>query len=277
MTDANTSTCLLVPSCDSYSDVWAPFFSLLRTNWPDCPYRIYLGSNHVPCNEPGVTSLLVGVDKDWSTGVRWMLEQLDYQYVLVLLEDFLLRARVRTVQLVNLLESLQRLGGSYLRLRPFPAPNLRLGSSSMIGEIERGAPYRCSLQAAFWDRQTLISLLREGESPWQFELLGARRSDQEPRGFYSTWSVALDYYAGVTLGKWLRHGVRVCRRQGVRVDLDRRPMMSIAETAKRGLFRVLHEALEAIPWRHRERLGRWRRSTGLTRSGLGNVFRGSGK
>ena len=45
---------LLVPSCDRYADLWPTFFALLRRQWPDCPFRVVLGSNHLACTEPGV-------------------------------------------------------------------------------------------------------------------------------------------------------------------------------------------------------------------------------
>ena len=35
---------ILVNSCDKYEDAWDPFFKLLKIQWPDCPYRIYLNT-----------------------------------------------------------------------------------------------------------------------------------------------------------------------------------------------------------------------------------------
>ena len=87
---------LLVPSCDRYADVWRPFFALLRRNWPDCPFRVVLGTNHRVCDEPGVETLRIGDDRDWTAGVRAMLDQTASDTVLVMLEDYLLRSRVDT-------------------------------------------------------------------------------------------------------------------------------------------------------------------------------------
>ena len=67
---------LLVPSCDRYADVWAPFFALLRRNWPACPFRVVVASNHLPCSEPGVEPLCIGEDIDWSRGLRAMVERI---------------------------------------------------------------------------------------------------------------------------------------------------------------------------------------------------------
>ena len=260
---ASVSASILVASCDAYRDLWKPFFSLLQRHWPDCPYPIFLGSNRTSYQDERVKPLLVGDDVSWSSSTRLMLARLQTPYVLMLLDDFLLLERVETAELEGLLASLVRLDGAYLRLRPFPRPDVRLARFPMIGEIDIGAPYRASLQAAFWHRESLLELLRDEEDPWQMEARGARRSDLMARGFYSTWHPALAYYAAVTRGKWTPYGVAVCREQGVAVDLETRPVMTPKEATARNFGRVLHETMEAIPWRARRRMGRWLRATGL--------------
>lgn len=262
---ADPRVTLLVPSCDRYADVWAPFFELLRRNWPDCPYEVVVGSNHQPCAEPGVRALLVGDDVDWSRGLRAMLAEVRTPAVLILLEDFLLQAPVDTSLMRARVDDFFSLDAAYLRLRPFPPPDVRLARFPAVGENEPGAPYRASMQAALWRVDDLCALLSDGENPWEFEVFGARRSDAFARGFYSTRAPAIEYYAGVTMGKWVPYGVAVCREQGVLVDLSARPMMTPAEALRRNVGRVTSEAFGLIPWRAAEHLLRWFRATGLRR------------
>jgi len=264
MIDPRRAT-LLVPSCDRYADVWRPFFALLRRNWPDCPFRVVLGTNHRVCDEPGVETLRIGDDRDWTAGVRAMLDQTASDTVLVMLEDYLLRSRVDTGALLARLADHEALGAAYLRLRPFPPPDFRLARFDAVGEIAPQAPYRAALQAAFWRRDALDAMLVDGENPWEFEIYGSRRSDTQPRGFYATWAPHLDYYAGVTAGKWIPYAVAVCREQGVTVDLDARPMMDARQALTRNVGRAINEAVSAIPWQARERALRWFRATGLRR------------
>ena len=73
----------------------------------------------------------------------------------------------------------------------------------------------------------------------------------------------LDYYAAVTMGKWIPYGVALCRENGVAVDLDARPMMSPEEAMRRNVSRVTNEAFGLVPWKARERMLRWFRATGL--------------
>lgn len=259
----DTDVTLLVPSCDRYADLWPPFVALFRRNWPDCPYRVVLASNTLPCTEPGVCALTIGPDHDWSTSLRAMLTAIDTPYVLVLLEDFFIEERVDTAHLRDLVRRLDVLGGAYLRLRPFPPPDQRLARHRDLGEIEENAPYRCSMQAAFWRRESLLGLLVDGESPWEFEHLAARRSDLDPRGYYSTLRPALKYTAGVTMGAWLPEGVTVCRDQGVLVDTAARRVLSARELAARVPANVIAATLGAIPWKPRAKLLRAWRALGI--------------
>lgn len=68
-----SETSILIPSCDKYSDLWIPFFTLFWQHWPDCPFPVYLGSNEEVFEHPKVKNILVGPDKDWTSGVRKML------------------------------------------------------------------------------------------------------------------------------------------------------------------------------------------------------------
>ena len=268
---------LLVPSCDRYADLWAPFFALLRRNWPDCPFRVVVGSNHRACAEPGVEALLVGDDVDWSRGLRAMVERVETPAVLVVLEDFLLVRRVDSAEVLARVDDFFALDAAYLRLRPFPPPDLRLARFPAVGEVEPGAPYRASMQAALWRREDLLALLRDGENPWEFEVYGARRSDSFARGFYSATADVLDYYAAVTAGKWIPYGVALCREHGVPVDLAARPVMSAEEALRRNVGRVATEAFGLVPWKARERLLRWFRATGLRRPPQGRITNGPPK
>lgn len=254
---------ILIPSCDRYRDLWKPFMTLLRRHWPDCPWPVFVGSNHVACEEEGVTPLTIGDDITWSLGLRAMLARIDSPVVLVLLDDFFFMSRVNTGRMQGLLHDFERLDAAYLRLVPMPPPDHRLARFEDVGEIALGAPYRTSLQAAFWRKEDLLAVLRDEENPWQFEVLGARRADAFERGFYSTWKPALDYYAGVVAGRWEPYGLAVCREQAAPVDLSARAVMTPGENLSRRLQAIATKPWYMLPWRARNRALRWFRSTGL--------------
>jgi hypothetical protein len=43
--NSSDNLAVIVVSCDLYSDVWKPFFTLFFKYWNDCPFPVYLTSN----------------------------------------------------------------------------------------------------------------------------------------------------------------------------------------------------------------------------------------
>jgi hypothetical protein len=250
---------VLVASCDAYSDLWTPFFTLFRRYWPDCPYPVYLGSNSQEYPEPSVRSILVGPDVDWSTGFGAMLERVEEPYVLVLLEDYLLSAPVDTARIERLVGYMQRRGAACMRLMPVPGPPASLPDFPDAGELSRGTAYRLSLQAAVWRREDLLSLVRPGESPWQLELEGTKRTEGLSAPFLSVVRDSrrpLPYVCtAVVKGAWIREAVRLCRREGIAVDLTRRERESWKTYAHRKTRRWRDHIRELRAAAH----GAWRR------------------
>jgi hypothetical protein len=229
---------ILVASCDKYRDLWAPFFTLFFRYWPDCPYPVYLCANATSYEDSRVRALLVGADTSWSSNLKKCLDRFPTKYFILLQEDFLFTRFVDTRRICQLVHYFRERGAACLRLFPSPLPEKMMRDNPGVGEILRGATYRVSLQAAIWERAALYELLEEGESPWDLEDFGSKRSDLSDRLFLSIaernrkkWP--LDYFStAVVQGKWVREAVAICAREGISVDKTKRAIES-----RIGLFR----------------------------------------
>lgn len=219
---------LLVTSCDEYQDLWDPFFKLFFKYWPDCPYPVYLGTIHRIYNNYRVKTITVGVDTDWSHRFRLMLEHIPNPYVIVLMEDYFLTHYVDTAKIDRLITYMEDQKAGCLRLFPCPGPDLLCLDNTEVGEISKGADYRLSLQAAIWNKQTLLELLHEGESAWELELNGTKRTNDLNTPFLSvTGESPIPYFCtGVVKGKWVREAVKLCEREGVEVNLNVRSIQT---------------------------------------------------
>jgi hypothetical protein len=244
---------VLVISCDHYADLWSPFFSLFWKYWPDCPYPVYLGANKKVFTHPRVRMALVGPDISWAHSAQRMMETVPGEYVLVLLEDFLMRQRIMSPHVGSLLQALIELEGGYLRLRPFPKPDQKVPAYSSIGLIKPGAPYRAALQAAIWKKDVFVRLLEPGETPWQMELRGSARSVWLSEPFYSVWRPVMDYRAGVTLGKWTSSAIRLLRSENIPLDFTGRQAMTYSEVLSRKFSRLYSGLINLFPWQWRRR------------------------
>jgi len=227
-----TDTSVLVVSCDKYQDIWKPFFTLFFRYWHDCPYPIYLGSNQRIYADQRVKTIAVGDDKDWSSGFRKMLEQIPQPYVILLLEDYLLKQRVDGDRIQALAVYMKRKMAGCLRLFPCPGPDVPCNDNIDIGEILKGSDYRLSLQAAIWDKQVLLRLLVAGETPWQLEVRGSKRTDTMETSFLSVKrnsdnNYPIPYFCtAVVRGKWVPDAVELCKKEGIDIDLTTRPLQT---------------------------------------------------
>ena len=251
---AGGSCALLVVSCDGYSDLWAPFFTLLRRHWPDCPFPVYLGSGRLDGGQVGVTTLFSEGGRDWSCCVRDYLGQLPHEHVLLMLDDFFLRRTVPTVKVLECLESAIAHNATMVRLIPRPGPTDRLSSTTLIGECAIGLPYRVSTQAAIWNRSKLRELLCLGESIWEFEHNSNQRISIYPHGFYAVWRPVLPYqgtFAHHVLekGKWLPHEKRIFGRQNIGCDFAVRITLPYHQVLIYHFVQTLDRALDVLPWR----------------------------
>lgn len=228
MGDRAPDVSVLVVSCDGYSDLWAPFFTLYFRYWPDCPYPVYLGTNEMTYEHSRVTTIRTGPDRDWAAALRSMLVALPSRRVIVLLEDYLLTAPVDTARIRELVGVAKVRDAACLRLVPVPGAEGELGDTPGVGELAPGVDYRVSLQAAIWDRDVLAALVQVGESPWRLEIDGSGRSAAIDQPFLSvvagaSWPVRY-FVTGVVRGRWLREAVDLLRREGIDPDLSARPI-----------------------------------------------------
>jgi hypothetical protein len=217
------SVAILVASCDRYRDLWAPFFSLFRRYWPDCPFRVYLLSNTVPSSYPRVTSILVGKDESWSDSLSRALQRLEQEYVLLFIDDLLLIEKVDTSAVMEVLRDFVARDGNYLRMNPIPKPDHIL--NCLLGSVSKKTIYRTATVSSVWKRRTLLALLVRGESAWDFETRGTIRSDAYD-GFYSTHTSLLHVVNSVVKGRWERGALTILQRIGVKLDIGDRPVMT---------------------------------------------------
>jgi hypothetical protein len=184
---------ILICSCDRYRSVWNLHLDYLDKYWADCPYPIFLGTDSLASDR--VPTLNCGDQQlAWSLRVYEWLMQLDSDYVLVTLDDFILRSPVSTEDIQHCLDFAIQKQIDCIRLRVRPKPFYRDADDSLFGKYEISMPYFVSLQAAIWKRDTLTSLIQGGESIWEFEHRGTERAQKYGKlKFYGVYKTLFDY------------------------------------------------------------------------------------
>jgi hypothetical protein len=222
---------ILVVSCDAYKDLWHPFFHCFFKYWPDCPYPVFLGSNFVSYQDDRVKAVLVGRDVDYSSNLFKMLENIEHEYIILWIEDRILSKPVDTSRIQNLVNLAKNQNVGYLRLIalwPFAVPRDKLQE---FGEISKGHKYRISITVALWKKSVLLKLLRPGETAWDLERQGSKRSNDFDEKFFSLSFSIIDSPPFsdqhlIMKGKLVRNTTDFLRREKLGTELSLRQIQT---------------------------------------------------
>ena len=248
MTTPNLDIAVVVISCDNYSDLWAPFLAQFRKCWPECPYPVYLTSNHKVIAFESVRNIAVGDDLSWSDNLKTALKVIPEEYVLMFIEDLILVEPVRVEALAKVLAWTAEHRPNHVRLNRSEAATHRC--NDLVGEVAPGAPYRTSTVLSLWRKETLEQILKSGENAWQFEILGSQRSDAYPE-FYTVHDNCFPVLNGVIKGKWTRQAVKQLTKHGITLDLQSRSVMNWPETIRNHALSLRAQIFKLIPWKAR--------------------------
>lgn len=247
-------TSVLVISCDKYSDLWKPFFTLFWQYWPINTSKVYLGSNFLKYKDSRVKTITIGEDKSWSQGLLDMVSRIDTPFIILMLEDFFLREPVNINDIFMCVEALKNLDGNMLRLVPRPRPYKPVKGYPFLGYIKSTSPFRVSTQGTLWRKSALLSLIKDGESIWEFELNGTERS-RDDKGYYCVWKPVLTYeHHVIERGKWFRSEARKFGAMNIGCDFSRRPMMSMKETFIWHIKKLISYPQSLVPWLLRQKI-----------------------
>jgi len=231
---------VLVSSFDGYSRCWGALAHGIRKYWPDCPYRVHLITNSMDPALPRITVLKVG-DMDWSRRMLAALGRLAEPYVMYFQEDYWLTQTVDTTRVEEYVALMDTRDLNYIRLVALPHPDRDFPGDTRLGVIAADAPYRTSLQLSIWRREVLRELLVPGETPWEFELEGTRRSRDYGPTFLSVKRFnGNDHFWGmhyvctaVNAGRWARAAKEYARDEGLAIDFGHLPAETLWHEFKR--------------------------------------------
>ncbi len=175
----------------------------------------------------GITVLPTSFSENapWSRRILEGLREINEEIIFFITEDILFLNNESSITLESLYEQFIREKMMMLRIDSFPQPEC--SSNRLYGPISKFSLYRVSLQPSFWQRQYLISLLRESESIWEFELRGSRRSRSENR-IFSLRKNFIPYKEVISRGFLSRQGMRLLREAGLKAPstLQQRGLVS---------------------------------------------------
>lgn len=200
----------------------------------------------------GFTTLNRRAPGTWSSELRDGLLQLTRPYVLLWFDNLVPVSIGSLDALRAAVAFCARRDADYLRLNPRPpasGPEVEPG----IVQVRPGELYRTSTILAIWKRARLLELLDDRESPWQFEIDGAARSDRHA-GFYARREPLIDFVNLVDRGLIDPRAERRLNAHGVTLADNPRRRMTAYELTRLRLRDWRWLAFRLLPWRWRRPL-----------------------
>ena len=239
--DFKSSVALVVSSCDAFFDAWRPFHAFFEKFWGDCPLDVFLLTNKLEIRSPRIRGIAAGEDRGWSSNLLFALEQIAHPYVLYFQEDYFLMAPVERAQLARDFSEAMEMEADSLCFRArskFDAGFQPLNERNGIVPLDSLGRTRC--QVTLWKRSALQSILREGETAWNFEARGsARTQEMKILSYASRENAPIRYLmSAISRGLWMPEAIELCRSHGVTIDPFFRPVFP-SHSWQRRLCRAL--------------------------------------
>ena len=224
---------IVVDSFDGYSDLWSCFFSVFKKQWFDCPYDIKLVSNYKKYD--GIDTITVGEETCWSERTLKAIKQVDTEYVLLLLEDYLFGEPVKNDEIEKALSFMKKEGARYLRLTNIPPSRFSKGEEFF--PLYADEEYAINLQAAIWEKSFLIeSLEKYSGNAWEFEIgflrIAVNSEHVVLNDCYGMAKDPLHVRNGVLKGKWFPKEIKYFTKQGIDISWQDRGKLPFIQMSK---------------------------------------------
>lgn len=221
------NTSVLVYSCDKYSDVWGPFFTLFFRYWK-CPYQVYLAAESEQCLIPEVKT--INANGTWTERIQKAVREIPTKYVIGMCEDFFFRRPVNQniiEMCVRFMEHDHMIGCFNFEKEYEPGCELFPSQYPSFGQKPSGNHFQKSCQPTLWRRQYLEQLLNGQMDPWEWETTEA----YYPLHHY-IWNgppenTAFDYgyherqWFGIYKGKWIEEDIKpLFDKEHINIDLN---------------------------------------------------------
>ena len=228
----NFDCSILVLSSDAYQPILKIWDFYHKKNWK-CPYNVFTISNNQNFKSKNVTCVVTKVQWDenathFKPMVLEGLKKISTKYVLFMVEDQIIVKPVKTHNFYHALHFMERNDITKVRCISMPEPDLPLLgvsegpiNSINFGAISKNNEYRNSLQAAIWNKDRFIELLKSKKgdfSGWVLE------TDEDLREYSKKWN-----YVACRQGKG---GTLLTREEG---QTDS-PLLQYVELVRWGKF-----------------------------------------
>lgn len=190
----NKRCAFLMSSCDVYEDLWNPFYECLDKFWPDCPYPIYLNTEHKQFKSHKELHFQVTTinqcklgNMTWSARFMDALNQIDSEYIFLVLDDYFACAPVESKYFEEVIDLMDK----DKSIASFQFYGKRMRNAGLVKTVGGALDYiplwpngwKTHFVPTIWRKTVLLKWLRRWESIWAFEGYGSARARRWPKRY----------------------------------------------------------------------------------------------
>lgn len=222
----NSDISVVIQTCDKYEFLWKGWFISFTNNWAwDLGWPVYFCSENksLPYHSKNIKQIHspLSENKDgFSTRTVDILNKVKTKYVLYLQDDMWLDRKVDKQTMLEAFYSIKHFDWNCLKVHGRSWFNYSLNKTNFFAngirilKQDASSEYLLSHNASIWNREFLLSVMKEGEDPWKNEQLGTERirnQNQDPRIYHCDYDFYLPY--GIARGgEFTEYGHQLIKR-----------------------------------------------------------------
>jgi hypothetical protein len=246
MTEDNVA--ILINSCDSYKDVVSLNICAINEFWNECNYPVYINTESIKhnVNDFNVTTLnlLPGKKNDWGSRFIDSLSRIKEEYVIVVLDDFILESAINKIRLDSIIQKVKinsSIGCFYLNFGNF---SLKYNSDLNLYTVDKLNYYLVNTGPAVWRKNVLMNLLEPSDNPWAWEFFAMYRKTAKIYNICSVKDFNENIYnynykkgGAIYRGKWVEEVVvNKIEKYNLKIDINVRGVVKFHEPIKRSFL-----------------------------------------
>lgn len=236
---------LIVITCDSYYGVAKYFFPILKMYWPNFDEKTYIinETNKDSYNYPLAQIINAGPDPIWTNRLEYALEHISEKYILLTMDDYYFGKHINNETFGEIIDFMIKNQIYYYCLKNKTIAKHRYFPQKHIGFIDDNKKYGISLQAAIWDKNKLLEIIRGLScSAWEVEDLLNQRIKKKfggpIEGCATDTRNVLNIQNAVIKGKWVPSALKFYKKQGLIIDTGNRGLLSKKEILRQKIFTI---------------------------------------
>lgn len=230
---------LLISTCDKFSDLWDTHISFLRKNWVGDFWKVYMVTDR-PTDKSydGVEIIVAESGLDFPMRIRYALDFIKTDYVLLTLDDYFLIEKAYSEKLEYLVGRAEMENIDYILLYDRRKTNpKKYESIDKLVPIDLNQKYSVNLYPAIWSKEFLKNSVNGDLSPWLYEPTLTNYAKNQNAKCCFSHSGAFAVLDVVRKGKVLHKAERYFKKHGI--DIGNRPIIGYGTEIKLFLLDII--------------------------------------